>query len=71
MKITVFTCLVFICFNIAGCSLQNNFQQLGRDKDHEFDHGSGIHFTSISDKKVVDLAKLCKVWGIVKYYHPK
>jgi len=71
MKITVFTCLVFICFNIAGCSLQNNFQQLGRDKDHEFDHGSGIHFTSISDKKVMDLAKLCKVWGVVKYYHPK
>lgn len=69
-RLVALYCFIFICLSLVGCSLKDNSQQLGRDKDHEFDHGSGIHFTIISDKKILDLAKLCKVWGVVKYYHP-
>ncbi|ERI94674.1 peptidase, S41 family [Clostridiales bacterium oral taxon 876 str. F0540] len=36
-----------------------------------FHKKSGIKIESINDKQVKDLSKLCKVWGFVKYYHPK
>ncbi len=63
--------MIFICFSIGGCSLTKNISRLERDKDKEFDRGSGIYFTSVSEKKIMDIAKLCKVWGVVKYYHPE
>lgn len=63
--------MIFICFSIGGCSLTKNISRLERDKDQEFDKGSGIHFSSVPEKKTTDLAKLCKVWGVVKYYHPE
>jgi C-terminal processing protease CtpA/Prc len=40
------------------------------DRDHQFDHGSGIavaHPTAIQIKNLVTLAK---VWGFLKYHHP-
>ncbi len=63
--------LFFICFIIWGCSSTKDIHQIGRDKDQEFDNGSGIYLSSIIEKEIMDLAKLCKVWGIVKYYHPE
>ena len=38
--------------------------------DHEFDGGSGITITSLSDIQIQNLAKLAKVWGFLKYHHP-
>ncbi|GGF92754.1 S41 family peptidase [Paenibacillus aceti] len=63
--------IVLFIFMIAGCSPSQEAQQLGREKDQEFDQGSGMEFTSLSEQKITDLAKLSKVWGVVKYYHPK
>jgi len=62
--------LFLTSFLIGGCSQTNN-KRLERDNDREFDNGSGIYFYSISEEKTSDLAKLCKVWGLAKYYHPE
>jgi hypothetical protein len=40
------------------------------DTDHEFDYGSRISLTSLSDTQVANLATLAKVWGFLKYHHP-
>ena len=40
------------------------------DTDHQFDSGSGIQLTSLSDIQIANLATLAKVWGFVKYHHP-
>jgi C-terminal processing protease CtpA/Prc len=40
------------------------------DTDHEFDNGSGITLTSLSDTQINNLATLAKVWGFLKYHHP-
>lgn len=70
-KLILLCSIVFICFLIGGCSFSlGGGNKLGRDMDHEFDMGSGINLSSISDEKAMDFAKLCKVWGVVKYYHP-
>lgn len=61
----------FIFFIMGGCSPTKEVHQTGRDKDQEFDKGSEIYLSNISEKKTMDLAKFCKVWGVVKYYHPK
>lgn len=37
--------------------------------DYEFDGGSGIRITSLSDIQIQNLAKLAKVWGFLKYHH--
>jgi hypothetical protein len=42
----------------------------GFTSDHEFDTGSGITITSLSDTQIQNLATLAKVWGFLKYYHP-
>lgn len=36
-----------------------------------FHKKSGIKIESINESQVRNLNKLCKVWGFVKYYHPK
>lgn len=41
------------------------------DRDHQFDHGSGIVVTQLSATQIDNLATLGKVWGFLKYYHPK
>lgn len=70
-KSIVLFSLFFIFFSIGGCSSTKVVHQAERDKDREFDKGSGIYLSSISEEKIMDLAKLCKVWGVVKYYHPE
>ncbi|WP_309245195.1 S41 family peptidase [Clostridium sp. CF012] len=39
--------------------------------DTEFDKGTNIKLENLNNNQVGNLNKLCKVWGIVKYYHPK
>jgi C-terminal processing protease CtpA/Prc len=41
------------------------------DTDHEFDNGSGITATSLSQSQVQNLATLGMVWGFLKYHHPR
>ena len=45
-------------------------ETLPRDKDRDFNNGSGIRITSLSDFQTEALYKLCKVWGYTKYHHP-
>jgi hypothetical protein len=40
------------------------------DTDHEFDAGSRIHVTDLSNVQIKNLATLAKVWGFLKYHHP-
>ncbi|MEG1411145.1 MAG: S41 family peptidase [Terrisporobacter sp.] len=42
-----------------------------RDFDNEFAIGSNIKVEKLSKNQVENLEKLCKVWGLAKYYHPK
>ncbi|MDR2237989.1 MAG: peptidase S41 [Chryseobacterium sp.] len=39
--------------------------------DHTFDKGSLVNLQKLSKTQVRDLAVLGKVWGFLKYYHPK
>ena len=39
--------------------------------DHEFDSGSGIRLTTLTPAQIENLATLAKVWGFLKYHHPK
>ncbi len=41
------------------------------DQDHEFDAGSKIALTTLPKAQVDNLALLGKVWGFLKYHHPK
>lgn len=38
--------------------------------DREFDKGSGLALTSLSEMQVTNLARLGKIWGFLKYHHP-
>src|SRR5439155_8025740 len=40
------------------------------DTDHEFDQGSRVSVSSLSNPQIKNLATLAKVWGFVKYHHP-
>lgn len=40
------------------------------DRDHEFDNGSRIALSELSEVQVQNLATLGKVWGFLKYHHP-
>lgn len=40
------------------------------DRDHEYDGGSRIALSELSDVQIQNLAKLGKVWGFLKYHHP-
>jgi len=41
------------------------------DRDHQFDHGSGIVVTQLNSVQIENLATIGRVWGFLKYYHPK
>ncbi|GGH20346.1 hypothetical protein GCM10008013_17650 [Paenibacillus segetis] len=69
-KSLVFFSILLILI-IAGCSTSQGAHQIEKEKEPNFDQGSGMIFSSLSEQKIVDLAKLSKVWGVVKYYHPK
>ena len=40
------------------------------DTDHQFDNGSGVALSHLSDTQIQNLTKLAKVWGFLKYHHP-
>src|SRR6185369_7646388 len=40
------------------------------DTDHQFDNGSGIALTTLSNTQIANLTTLAKVWGFLKYHHP-
>lgn len=42
-----------------------------RNSDREFDSGSNIKIEKLNTNQIDNLKKLCKVWGVVKYYHPE
>ena len=41
------------------------------DLDHEFDGGSGISVNELTQVQIENLATLGRVWGFLKYYHPR
>jgi C-terminal processing protease CtpA/Prc len=41
------------------------------EKDKKFDNGSNIVFSELDDQKISDLELLGKIWGFLKYHHPK
>jgi membrane-associated protease RseP (regulator of RpoE activity) len=41
------------------------------EKDHQFDTGSGIVFPELNGQKIADLELLGRIWGFLKYHHPK
>ncbi len=41
------------------------------DLDTEFDEGSLVELGEITSEEEYKLYTLCKVWGLVKYYHPE
>ncbi len=43
----------------------------GAKRDSTYWQGSNINITSISAQQVTDLALLGRVWGFLKYHHPK
>jgi C-terminal processing protease CtpA/Prc len=40
------------------------------DRDHEYDSGSRIVLSKLSEVQIQNLATLGKVWGFLKYHHP-
>jgi C-terminal processing protease CtpA/Prc len=41
------------------------------DRDHQFDGGSAISITGLTKIQIDNLVTLGKVWGFLKYHHPK
>jgi len=41
------------------------------DADHQFDSGSGVSPSALTPAQVDNLVLLGKVWGFLKYYHPR
>lgn len=39
--------------------------------DHEFDKGSNIIFSELSEQRINDLELLGRIWGFLKYHHPE
>lgn len=55
---------------LAAAGLEVKKKGLPREKDTEFDSGSRIGITALSEIQTESLYKLCKVWGYTKYHHP-
>jgi|GEM_PF-6853505 len=41
------------------------------ETDQEFDDGSGIRLAELSESQIGNLVILGKVWGFLKYHHPR
>lgn len=41
------------------------------DHDHQFDSGSGVVISQLSPAQVDNLVTLGRIWGFLKYHHPK
>ncbi|SHJ15608.1 C-terminal processing protease CtpA/Prc, contains a PDZ domain [Clostridium cavendishii DSM 21758] len=63
-KILIF--MMTIIFLLVSIPKVNVFAE-----DKEFDNGSNIKIEKLDNRETKNLYKLCKVWGFVKYYHPK
>lgn len=61
---------VSILILLASAGLEEKKGALPREKDTEFNNGSGIETAALSDVQTESLYKLCKVWGYTKYHHP-
>lgn len=61
---------VSILILLAAAGLEEDKEALQREKDTEFNSGSGIETAALSDIQTESLYKLCKVWGYTKYHHP-
>lgn len=70
----VFFIISLFCASAYGQSSPNTNMETGKlyktDLDREFDRGSNITFTNLSEKTIEDLVLLGKIWGFAKYYHP-
>ena len=67
---TILLLVVITYFMFARDFHSLNGKLLERDKDTEFEKGSGIRTKKLSDVQIQSLYKLCKVWGYTKYHHP-
>lgn len=58
---------------VAKPAAQSSAEQSNssRAADHQFDNGSGIALTKLSSVQVDNLVTLGRVWGFLKYHHPK
>lgn len=66
-KITRYLCIGGIVLVIILLALVNGTK---RNLDKEFDSGSNIKIENLDTNQIENLKKLCKVWGVIKYYHP-
>lgn len=68
-----------ISYRISDCKASINNQPLAQiinieyaaEKDTEFDDGSNIQLGELTSQMIENLEVLAKVWGFLKYYHPK
>ncbi|MET3037176.1 S41 family peptidase [Chryseobacterium sp. NRRL B-14859] len=64
-----FLTLLMFLFGISNFAQTN--QGTNISTDHTFDKGSSVSIQNLSAPQIRDLAILGKVWGFLKYYHPK
>lgn len=64
MKNNYLSLLTILLAFFINAQNPNNF-------DTEFDSGSKISITELDQKNVEDLVLLGRIWGFLKYYHPK
>lgn len=64
MKNNYLSLLTILLAFFINAQSPNNF-------DTEFDSGSKISITELDQKNVEDLELLGRIWGFLKYYHPK
>ena len=70
----LFISVLVLC---SGCQDDNPLGGKGNetnypaDRDREFDNGSGIVFPDLNEQLIADLELLGKIWGFLKYHHPK
>lgn len=63
--------------SIDGKDLDNNNLEiytreiLPAEKDKEFDNGSNITFSNLTNETISNLELLGKIWGFLKYHHPE
>jgi hypothetical protein len=48
-----------------------NLASSGASTDHQFDNGSGISLTALSNSQITNLATLAKVWRFLEYHDPE
>lgn len=56
---------------LSSCSHRNEPVETILDVDREFANGSDIELDSLSEEQVEHLVVLAKVWGFLKYHHPR